>query len=297
MTHENQKHWPLQCRKCYAEFFQREMLNQHYLSQHSLKVCDLCTEVLDLKQSKTYVDHLRLQHDVTSNIMLEVLASNCFVNFAEAGEESTKPISKFNCRLCSKEKMFINFQGHFLNNHKLSKHKFLEITDQFVESQSKTLLDRLGVVSTSKKVAQSQTVGVNDLWDHFEIVRKEEIAGGRTTETVFDFDTSMIQCVASTDEDEDSEDDESAAGSSRMYCLYCSETAIGRHKMGKHLQNIHGFRVRNFDNRCSSCRKSFSTQLALSRHNRIVHHSSDMRSELRKCPFCEDTNKSRDEMR
>lgn len=174
------------------------------------------------------------------------------------------------------------------------------MTDQFVAIQPASMLDRLGVVvAASKKTATSQLAGgpppgVDDFWDHFEMMRKEELP---LTETVFDFDSSLVQCVVSTDDDEDSEDDGgSAAGSSRrLCCLYCSESAAGRFNFGKHLQNVHGFQVKNFENRCSSCRKSFGSHLAVARHNRIYHTSSDTR--LMKCPFCEETGGSRDEMR
>lgn len=298
MTHENQKHWPLQCQKCYAEFFSIGMLNQHYSSHHSFKACDLCNVVLDLKkQSLTYADHLRAQHDTASDICPDVLAARSFVDLADGVDESTKTISKFHCRLCSKEKMLINFQGHFLNNHKLTMHTFLQMTNQFVAHHPAKLLDRLGVVATNKKIAESQRTNVDDLLEHFEMMRKEELPGGRSSETVFDFDSSLVQCVVSTDEDEDSEDDGTAGSSRRLFCLFCSESAAGRFNIGKHLQGVHGFRVKNFDNRCSLCRKTFGSRLAFARHNRIYHTSSDTNNALLKCPFCDETNSSRDEMR
>lgn len=300
MTHENQKHWPLQCRKCYAEFFNRGMLNQHYASNHSFKACDLCDEVLDLKQSKNYADHLRAQHDTGSNISPEDFVSWSFVIIDNIGSlESNKPISKFHCRLCAKDKLLINFQGHFLQNHKITMHNFLEMTDRFVASHPARLLDRLGVVAAASKKTSGQSRIGDDLWDHFEMMRKEELPGGRSDETVFDFDSSMVQCVVSTDDDEDSEDDESTTGSRRrLNCLYCSESAAGRHNIGRHLQSVHGFQVKNFENRCSPCRKTFGSRLALARHNRIYHTASSSDGNvLMNCPFCEETNASRDEMR
>lgn len=304
MTHENQKHWPFECRKCYAEFFNVTMLDQHYSTVHSYHACDLCSQVLDpSKANQSYADHLRTQHDVANAVSADVLAQRTFVDIGgSASDEHTKPITKFHCRLCSKEKLFANFQGHFLNNHKLTMHKFLEMTDQFVASHPAVLLARLGagvmaVADQPKKMRQRLSADVDELLAHFEMVRREEyqLPGGRADETVLDFDSSLVQCVASTDEDEDSDAGRSTESSRIISCFLCSATAVGRHNIGAHLRNVHGFQVKNFDNRCSVCRKTFSSRRALGNHYRVHHSAVD--ASMRKCPFCEEANTSRDEMR
>lgn len=303
ITHENRSHWPFRCALCRAEFFHPQRLEEHRRSKHNRQTCDLCDTVL---LADDYEHHLRAHHDcISAAFDLAIVAP------VVAGADTTgKRIAKFRCRLCAKEKLFVNYQGHLLNHHKVRLNKYLELTLQFMQSYAE-LLHRIG---PSEKTSREDAAGqvskstFAEVADHFDVEKRDdEASNDAVVESKLDFDTSLVQFVASTD-DETTADEEVAVdsldgaavvtGRRRLVCPYCEHTGVfDRCALGKHLQTVHGFQVRNLEYRCHRCRRGFASRVSLQRHKQKEHSDGGRTGAESRCPFCEQIQGGRKALR
>lgn len=316
MTHENRAHWPFRCPRCRADFFQPAQLEQHMRLAHGRRTCDLCETACawtgDDTDAAEYEQHLRLQHHCIDRQFHLAVAAPIIV--APASGERKKPITRFRCRLCASDKLFANFHGHYLNHHKVRLNKFLALALQFVESNDE-FLPRIGAAEKTPPSSSTPDGSVpkktfKDVADNFEVSMRD-CNGGETatkpmSESRMDFDTSLVQFVASTDGESTTDDDDDGATPAttkdrrRLACAYC-DTASGfdRVTLGKHLQAVHGFQVRNFEYRCHRCRRAFASRLSLQHHRQTVH-ADDWAATAGGgwcCTFCEQSLVSRKALR
>lgn len=319
MTHENRAHWPFRCTRCRLDFFQPTQLEQHMRTTHGRRTCDLCDEMCAWSANDDdagdYESHLRVQHHCFDRAFELAIAAPIVV--APSGDERPKPITKFRCRLCACDKLFVNFHGHYLNHHKVRLNKFLTLALQFAQSNDE-FLPRIGAIEktpaagSDRRSASRSTF--KEVAEHFEVSQRDSGDGATTAESRPDFNTNLVQFVVSTDCDSTSDDDGGVAAGAepavvptircrrRLGCPYCdTATVFDRAALGKHLQAVHGFQVRNFEYRCHRCRRAFASRLSLQHHRQKVHEvdasTSAGGTDGWNCSFCEQSQVSRKALR
>lgn len=342
ITHENRIHWPLKCEKCYAEFTSSYMLKQHYGSAHGMKPCDFCNNIVN-PTVESYETHLKKKHLVEHNLHIfrNDPISSILVASSTMLESTSCKINKFHCLLCAKDKPIATLLGHFLQCHKFDLVKFVnyavlhdpdlsEKLPAVCDKPNETQLDHHSIPNTLIDISADQpklkkkkknppkiklnedastsTDGIN-ISKYFTIIKKidknQDLVA--LTVTLYDYDASLVHCIASSEDesyesDYDGDDDDDSRASSST-CQFCQKKLPTLRLLCKHMKENHGFIIKNMENRCRICRKTFATQLALKRHVQCSHvllHemlSKETSQNLIKCPFCGDTVTGRSNMR
>lgn len=124
ITHEHNFHYPLKCLNCNEEFFDWDILKNHYKLKHDAKLCDFCPSLI--QPIDQYLIHLKKKH---------------VFNF-EYDEIYEKPIEifkinrnalLFECFICTKEKKISEMFGHYIFYHNMTINSFNEYTSRYTD--------------------------------------------------------------------------------------------------------------------------------------------------------------------
>lgn len=108
----------------------------------------------------------------------------------------------------------------------------------------------------------------------------------------YDFDTSLVECIASSDIESADEENTLKLKFTCEFCKIKKFTSI--HRLLLHMNKNHGFQIKNFENRCNVCLKIFANKTYLPKHYRKQHK---IPAACYCCPFCQDKMIKRTEMR
>lgn len=310
MTHENRQHWPFQCVKCYAEYTNPLILNDHYRSSHSMQTCSYCEAVLSPSKDGTLIEHLKSKHSVEQ---LNDLAPTVIWTLITAPGDDViiDNVKKFHCHLCMQDKWLGSLVSHYQLGHKVDLQKFLSfavnssdqslafIDNAFVEANAiNKKRNSRSVETIAKTIKKIKNTSLNKMVSttcNFTLVKRlssSEIADTTLIPT-YDYDTNLVQCIAST-EDEDDKESESESRVSPLTCQYCLMSLPTFRSLCQHMQKLHGFQLKNTENRCHPCRKVYATLSSLQKHRKKMHESA---VPTLKCPFCEEEHNSRMRLR
>lgn len=321
MTHENRQHWPFQCTKCYAEYTNPLILKDHYLTSHSMQTCSYCDAVLNPSKDGTLIEHLKSKHSVEQ---LNDLAPAVIWTLTKTlGDDIIiDNVKKFHCHLCKQDKVLGSLISHYQLGHKIDLHKFLNFaikcSDQNLAFIDNTLIEANAInkkrssrnvaadettAKTLKKIKNSSLNKMVSTICNFSLVKRESSSEAAATTLIptYDYDTSLVHCIASTEEEDETSPADKACenenGASPFTCQYCLMTLPTFRSLCLHMQKLHGFQLKNTENRCHPCRKVYSTLSSLQKHRKKMHQSAVPPLNQIKCPFCEEEIDSRIQMR
>lgn len=317
MTHENRQHWPFECVKCYAEYTNPLILKDHYHSNHSMETCSYCETVLNPSKDGTLIEHLTSKHSVEQ---LDDLAPTVIWTLTNQTDDDViiDHVKKFHCHLCMQDKLLGSLVSHYQLGHKIDLPKFLgfaikssdqiltTIDDALVEAYAKNKKRSSRCISTNettaktlKKIKNSAMNKMGSTTCNFTLVKREPISDGADTSLMpnYDYDTNLVHCIASTDEEDDDINFETEIRVIPFTCQYCLMAVPTFRSLCQHMQKQHGFQMKNTENRCHPCRKVYATLSSLQKHRKKTHHNIAVVPSQSKCPFCADIIDSRVKMR
>lgn len=318
ITHENKQHWPFQCTKCYAEYTNPMILKDHYRTSHSMVTCSYCDAVLSPSKDGTLIEHLKSKHSV-EQLNGDLAPTVIWTLSKKPGDDViVDNVKKFHCHLCMQDKLLGSLVSHYQLGHKIDLQKFLDfavkssdkirvfIDNALIEANAINKKRSSRSVATAKTLKKIKNSSLNKMVSticNFMLVKKNSSseAADSTLIPTYDYDTNLVQCIASSEEeDETSLSDKECQYKDRVSpftCQYCLIALPTFRSLCQHMQKLHGFQLKNTENRCHPCRKVYSTLSSLQKHRKKMHESATQPLNPIKCPFCEEEHDSRIQMR
>lgn len=268
---------------CDTVNLKRDELKEHIKTIHGIISCEFCGFIASEFGDKMG-KHLQAIHKVSVDVYKNAKEFDGLFNIKVIGQKK-----QIVCNFCTTDLASFSRDVNKLSNHFLSIHGMK--TKIFIKKLKKNTFSDLMSTSdaNSSNVNCSKSDSLKDYLKYFEIesLTSDEFMNQQTKTN---FDTTLVQCVYSSDEEnsdvedenESNADDIETKSSSSLQCPMCLNKFSSERKLFLHLKCKHGFKM---DSNCKYCCGKFATKGSLSRHMKRIH-GKDTKSSL-KCQFCE----------
>lgn len=204
--------------------------------------------------------HLETVHKITTTTSINQISS-----LLNADDSCTLCLEKLNCKEMNLNEMI----NHFRSTHNLR------------------ALAILSYLKPGKHEKQTEQCDDKRARENFTEIRT--IDGDESVGYIMHFDTKLVKYVYSSASDYDSNDSDDENGTrstSGVYqCDVCDFRCRSKFVHVMHVHKKHGFSLKKPEFRCNVCRKVFTSNRSLRKHNQNSHHKQTNGKRFN-CPFC-----------